>query len=99
MFGAILECHIELGLLALLSTEAQAGHKVVCFPANFRFVVVSVAIDRKLFVFFFEKYTLVFGWVLASVGRTVMSAASLMYGHANVVRGGGLTGKVLAWLR
>ena len=54
------------------------------------------AIDRKLFL---EHYTLFFCRALASVGPTVMSAASLNYGHANVVRGGGLTGKVLAWLR
>ena len=32
-----LECHIELGLLALLSSEAQAGHKVICFSYNNRF--------------------------------------------------------------
>ena len=53
-----LECHIELGLLALLSPEAQAGLwqdiKLFVFRQS-SFFVVSVAIDRRLF---FEKSTL-----------------------------------------
>ena len=56
----ILECHIELGLLALLSPEAQAGHKVVCFQKIIVFLsVVSVAIEIKFF--FCEIHTFLWG--------------------------------------